>query len=116
MPIVSDSILIIGALAIFVERIVERAINILMPDRQAGQPDWPEWKKRFKLVLTTSAVAALGLAISFSLDLRLMSQVLPNAQLDGTQDKIITGFLIGGGSAPAHEVLRYIENKKKKAE
>lgn len=115
MALFSDSILIIGALAIFVERSMETFINAVMPDRKSEEPDWPEWRKHLKRVIMVVAVAGLGLAISFGLELRLMSQILPNAGLDPTQDKIITGFLIGGGSAPAHEILRYIEGKKKKA-
>lgn len=118
MPIVSDSIVVIGALAIFVERFLESVINAVLPDPKEGEH--PSGIKKifltYKRLLAVMLTASAGLIIAFALDLHLMAHIIPESGLSTTQDKMITGLLIGGGSAPAHEVLRYIEEKKKKAE
>jgi len=116
MPAFSDSIVLIGGLAVFIERFIETAINIFMPDKKEDEPDWPEWKKHLKRLIIMAAMLGLGALLVFGLDLRLMKDILPNADIGNWQDKALSALVIGGGSAPAHELIRYIEEKKKKAE
>ena len=107
MPAFSDTILLIGALAIFVERIVETLMKFW--------PDQTGFVGAIKQLVAIGAAAGLGFAVVLFLDLHLMKAVIPDAGLTSDQDLVMTALLIGGGSAPAHEVLRYIEEKKKKA-
>lgn len=138
--LISDTLIIVGALAIFVERITELLINSLpwfqdwdpekeewdaqqKADLAGGQPKprkeeevWSRPKKMLKQWLVMGTAIGAAFLIVFLLDLRLVSDIFQSAELSDTQDGVITAFLIGGGSAPAHEIIKYIGNKKKKAE
>ena len=60
-------------------------------------------------------VFGFGSLVSFAFNLNLIGAIFENMEISNTGGKWLTALLIGGGSAPAHEVVRYIENKKAKA-
>jgi hypothetical protein len=66
------------------------------------------------LGLLVTVIVAYVLVESF--DLQLISNVFPSLGLDSSESRALTALLIGSGAAPAHEMMRYIEEKKNKAE
>jgi hypothetical protein len=57
-------------------------------------------------------VFGFGILIAFGLKLNLIGQIFKDIAISDTGGKWLTAFLIGGGPAPAHELVRFVENKK----
>lgn len=117
----TSTFVIIVFLATAIERTIEAVMTPLFDALKDGKYGLPEWKagelvKRFAgVVLGLGA----GFAVAFGLGLDLFTPLLqtlgPEQALHSAQAKIFTGILLGGGSAPAHELIRYVEEKKQKA-
>lgn len=79
-----------------------------------GPADEGDNVKRFTyraVAITISVGSGIVTALVFSLDVR---DYLPNATMNNGE--ILAGIIAGLGAAPAHELIRYIEEKKHKAE
>ena len=109
-----DSLLIVGTLALVVERFVDRLLQTVWPDVEAGG-DPSKTYTRLRGIIGFGLVFVGGIIIVFAANLGLMNQIFGGVDLSPTADKWLTACLIGGGAAPAHEVIRYVENKKAKA-
>jgi hypothetical protein len=113
----TSTFVIIVFLATAIERAIEATINPLFDALSNGKYGLPQWQpgelvKRFlALVLGLGG----GFAIALGLKLDLINPLLTQSALNSEQAKILTGILLGGGSAPAHEIIRYVEEKKQKA-
>ena len=114
MSIIGDALVVLGALALLIERLVDRLFALIWPDVEAGSNPSPIYK-RIRGLLGVSLVFVGGIIFAFAFDLNLMKQIFPDLNITSTSGKWLTACLIGGGAAPAHEVVRYIENKKAKA-
>ena len=114
MSIVGDALLVLGALALFGERIVDRILTLLWPDVEAGSVPSRVYT-RARGILGIMLVFGFGVIVAFVLDLNLISQIFEGIPESGAGGKWLTALLIGGGAAPAHELVRYVENKKAKA-
>ena len=114
MAIIGDALVVLGALALLIERVVDRFLILIWPDVDAGN-DPSGIYKRIRGLLGVSLVLAGGIIFAFALDLNLMKQIFPDLEITATTGKWLTACMIGGGAAPAHEFVRYIENKKAKA-
>ncbi len=89
MSLVGDALLVLGALALFGERLVDRILTPVWPDVEAGSAVSKVYR-RARGIVGIALVSDMG-------------------------GKWLTALLIGGGAAPAHELVRYVENKKAKA-
>jgi hypothetical protein len=112
----SDALLIIGALSLFVERLVDRGLTMVWPDDpdKKASPGGPYARVRPMLALVAGLALGLGIATWLSLD--VASVIFAGIRIEPWQGIILTGLMIGGGQGPTHEVIRWIEEKKRKAE
>ena len=114
MPILGNALLVLGALALFGERIVDRILSLVWPDVDAaGNPSGTY--KRTRGVIAIALVFGFGVLVTFALNLNLIGEIFETTEVTETGGKWLTALLIGGGAAPAHELIRYVENKKAKA-
>lgn len=114
MPLLGNALLVLGALALFGERLVDRVLMLVWPDVEAGATPSKVYK-RTRGIVGTVLVFGFGILVAFALNLNLIGEIFEGIAISDTGGKWLTALLIGGGSAPAHEVVRYIENKKAKA-
>lgn len=114
MPILENALLVLGALALFGERLVDRILMLVWPDVEAGSAVSGVYK-RTRGIVGVALVLAFGILVAFVLNLNLISEIFKNTTISDMEGKWLTALLIGGGAAPAHELVRYIENKKGKA-
>ena len=114
MPLLDNALLVTGALALFGERVVDRILALLWPDVEAGANPSKIYT-RTRGIVALLLVFGFGSLVAFAFNLNLIGAIFENTEISDTGGKWLTAFLIGGGSAPAHEVVRYIENKKAKA-
>ena len=114
MPLLGDALLVLGALALFSERLVDRILALLWPDVEAGAKP-SKFYQRFRGIIGIALVFGFGILVAFGLKLNLIGQIFKDIAISDTGGKWLTAFLIGGGAAPAHELVRYVENKKAKA-
>ena len=105
MEIISNGAVVLGALALLVERLTEQILAVLEQFLN----------DRIKQAVALALTLGLGLLASFIFDFQLISQLLPGLSLSGTEDKFLTGLALAGGAAPAHELMRYVAEKKNKA-
>lgn len=114
MQFLSDALLVLGALALFGERLVDRILALVWPDVDAGTEP-TEFYKRFRGIIGIALVFGFGILVAFGFNLNLIGQIFKGIAMSDTGGKWLTALLIGGGAAPAHELVRYVENKKAKA-
>ncbi len=114
MSLVGDALLVLGALAMFGERLVDRVLVLVWPDVEAGAAVSKIYKQT-RGIIALALLFGFGTLIAFGLNLNLISEIFERTAVSGTGGKWITAILIGGGAAPAHELIRYVENKKAKA-
>ena len=114
MSLVGNALLVLGALALFGERLVDRILALVWPDVEAGVAASKIYK-RIRGLVGFTLVFGFGVLVAFGLNLNLMSEIFEGTAVSDTGGKWLTAFLIGGGAAPAHELVRYVENKKAKA-
>jgi hypothetical protein len=110
---------IIVFLSTAIERTIEAVINPPFDALAEGKYHLPRWEAGQLVKRFVGVVLGLGagFAIAFGLKLDLFNPLLGGGTtLSALHAKIFTGILLGGGSAPAHEVIRYVEEKKGKAE
>jgi hypothetical protein len=108
-----DILILVGLLAIVVERGIEPVMNFVkghcVKPPEKGQD---LTQTIYRLIAFTLAVGA-GLLITFFCRIDLINEMFPDSEIGNGW--ILTGFIIGLGSAPAHEAVNYIEQKKNKA-
>ncbi len=114
MSLVGNALLVLGALALFGERLVDRILALVWPDVEAGAVASKIYKRTRGLV-GIALVFGFGVLIAFGLNLNLMGEIFEGTAISDTGGKWLTALLIGGGAAPAHELISYVENKKAKA-
>jgi hypothetical protein len=107
-----DILILVGLLAIVVERGIEPFMNFVKASW--GKPEEGQNPKQIAYRVTAFLVAIiLGLLITRLFGIDLVKEMLPTSRVENGW--ILTGIIIGLGSAPAHEVINYIEQKKNKA-
>ena len=105
----TDTLLLVGTLAIVVERAIEPINNLLKNTLFKGKdPSHLLWRRVIAMLLGTAA----GVVIAEPMNLDLVTS-LAGASIHGGQ--FLTGLIIGLGTGPAHEVIKYVEEKKNKA-
>ena len=55
---------------------------------------------------------ATGIILAAFNDLRLFGSLVSSADVPATTDHLLTGLLIGGGSAPIHVLIRFVSERK----
>lgn len=115
----NESLLLLGAIAVGVERSTEVFMNIVKS--VVGEPKETAAEKGEKdtsgqnphqvllRVVAFGIAAGLGILVMFVGDLSLLSDAI-GAEVDN--EKWIAGALVGFGAAPTHEVIKYVEEKK----
>ena len=114
MPILGDALVVLGALALFGERLVDKILALVWPDVEAGALPSRVYK-RARGIVGITLVFGFGIVIAFGLNLNLIGEIFKGTATSDIGGKWLTALLIGGGAAPAHELIRYVENKKAKA-
>src|SRR5687768_7995665 len=89
----------------FLSIAIERGVEVVMATTPAGATS----VRRLAAIGLSLAFAA---AIAFGLGLDLVSALLEPGTLTGAQGRALTAIALAGGSAPAHELLRLIEEAK----
>ncbi len=108
----SEGLILLGALALGLERWTELWMNAIKT--WGGRAEEGDNLKRFGyrvVAIAISVGSGIVTAVVFGLDVR---DYLPGATIENGE--ILAGIIAGLGAAPAHEVIRYIEEKKHKAE
>lgn len=106
-----DTLILFGALAIGIERWTEIWMNLMkpmmgtVPETENGK----QWWLRF--VAMTIGVSS-GIFVAWIGNLDFFAAVLPG--VDIKNGWWLSGAFMGLGAAPAHEVIKYVEEKKNK--
>ena len=114
MPVLDNALLVIGALALFGERLVDRFLVLVWPDVEAGS-EASKVYKRIRGIVGIALVFGFGIIVAFGLNLNMIGEIFKDIAISDAGGKWLTALVIGGGAAPAHELVRYVENKKAKA-
>ncbi len=114
MSLIGDALLVLGALALFGERLVDRILALVWPDVEAGAAISKVYK-RTRGIVGIALVFGFGALVAFGFNLNLIGEIFDGTAVSDMGGKWLTALLIGGGAAPAHELVRYVENKKAKA-
>ena len=93
-------------LLLFLAAAVERGVEVALAPLEA----WGSLPARRSLAVALSLV--LGAGIAFGLGLDLIGPLLDTDVLTATQGRAATALALAGGSAPAHELIRLIEEAK----
>jgi hypothetical protein len=123
----TDAIVLAVFLSAAIERVVEAFMGLAESDAEKEQQRKPPAKlaaepavvpkyglglKRFGAMAAGFALAA---ALCFGLDFQLINDFV-ETDLGEDEAKLFTAMLIGAGTAPAHEFIRFVEERKKAAE
>jgi hypothetical protein len=107
-----EILILMGLLAIVVERGIEPVMNGVKAIW--GVPEEGQNRRQVAYRLTAFVLAiGVGLLITGLFRIDLIKEMFPISGIENGW--ILTGFIIGLGSAPTHEVVNYIEQKKNKA-
>jgi len=102
-----------------VERTVEVVLSALVPSLRSGQAlrePQDEWTgTALKRVVAVALSLAAGAGFAFGLGLDLVSPLLGDAALTAAQGRAATALALAGGAAPAHELIRLVEEAKERA-
>ena len=102
--------LLLSILLLFLSVAVERAVEVVIAPLEGRQG--PALRRLTALGLSL----CLGLGLVFGLQLGLVAPLLGDeAGLSLTQGRALTAIAVAGGSAPAHELIRLIEETKTRA-
>ncbi|MPZ48347.1 MAG: hypothetical protein GEU75_03385 [Dehalococcoidia bacterium] len=93
-------------LLLFLSAAVERGVEVVL----SALDGWQAPAQRRLLAVGLSA--ALSAAIAFGLELDLIGPLLSEEALTLTQARAATAIALAGGSGPAHELIRLIEEAK----
>ncbi len=105
-----DAAAIALVLLLFLAVAVERAVEVLLAPLEGRQG--PRLRRLTALALSL----CLALALVFGLQLDLVAPLLgEEAGLSASQGRTLTAIAVAGGSAPAHELIRLIEEAKTRA-
>ncbi len=102
-----DDAVVASVLLLFLATAVERGVETLLAAAGGFLPAGSDTRKAVAIVLAM----ALGSGIAFGLEMDLVRPLLGGG-LSATQGRALTAIAPGGGSAPAHELLRLLEEAK----
>ncbi len=105
MPSEADTLVLLAALASAAERATEIALNALWPD--------PKRMPGLRRLAATAMCALAGLVMAAGLQIDLAAGLPGYDALAHWQRLALTALLIGGGAAPVHELVRYVEERKR---
>ena len=106
-----DTFIVIGTLALVVERIVEVWGNILATTILSNK-DTDKWQGLAQRILTFAAGIGIGIFVAVTANVDMFMSLVGS---DVDHGELLTGITIGLGTAPVHEVIKYVEAKKTKA-
>lgn len=107
----SDTLILFGALALAVERWTELWMNALKAI--GGEPPEGQNFKQFSYrAIALLISSASGVVVTAVGNLDFFKAVLPDAGIQN--GLLLSGIILGLGAAPAHEIVKYIEEKKNK--
>ena len=102
-----------------VERTVEVVLSVLVPSLRSGQalrePQDERTGPALRRVVAVALSLAVGAGFAFGLGLDLVSPLLGDAALTAAQGRAATALALAGGAAPAHELIRLVEEAKERA-
>jgi len=102
-----------------VERTVEVVLSALVPSLRSGQalrePQDERTGPALRRVVAVALSLAAGAGFAFGLGLDLVSPLLGDAALTAAQGRAATALALAGGAAPAHELIRLVEEAKERA-
>jgi len=102
-----------------VERTVEVVLSVLVPSLRSGQalrePQDERTGPALRRVVAVALSLAAGAGFAFGLGLDLVSPLLGDAALTAAQGRAATALALAGGAAPAHELIRLVEEAKQRA-
>src|SRR3990172_1089212 len=109
-------------LLLFLSTAVERTVEVLsalvssLRSGQALREPQDEWTgTALKRVVAVALSLAAGAGFAFGLGLDLVSPLLGDAALTAAQGRAATALALAGGAAPAHELIRLVEEAKERA-
>jgi len=107
----SEALLIFSILALVIERWLEIWMNILKG--WWGEPPQGQNAKQatFRLIALGLGVVS-GILVAVPLDLNLFDIALGDQRVPNGH--WVTGVVIGLGTGPTHEIVKYVEEKKNK--
>ena len=108
-----DILILVGLLAIVVERAIEPVMNIVKARCVKPQKEGQNLTQAAYRGIAFTLAVGVGLFITGFFRIDLIKEMFPTLGIGNGW--ILTGFIIGLGSAPTHEVVNYIEQKKNKA-
>lgn len=94
-----------AVLLTFLSLAIERGVEVLLGFSSGGAKGW-------RRAVAVSLSLSLSLALAFGLRLDLISILLPASQLNPSQAQALTAIALAGGSAPAHELIRLLEEAR----
>ena len=108
----SDALILMGALALGVERWTELWMNAIKA--LFGEPPQGQNLNQFVYRLVAMAIGIVsGLVVVNVANFDVFKAVLPEAGIQN--GLLLSGVFIGLGASPAHEIVKYVEEKKNKA-
>ncbi|MBI4220385.1 MAG: hypothetical protein HY682_09600 [Chloroflexi bacterium] len=105
----TDVLVLFGVLAIAIERAIE-PINNFLKDRIFKGDDSSGTLIRRVVAMVLGMTAGVVVASVMKID-------VVNSVIGGHVDRgeILTGLMLGLGTGPVHEIVKYVEEKKNKA-
>src|SRR3990170_5575670 len=101
-----------------VERTVEVVLSVLVPSLRSGQalrePQDERAGPALRRVVAVALSLAAGAGFAFGLGLDLVSPLLGDAALTAAQGRAATALALAGGAAPAHELIRLVEEAEQR--
>ncbi len=110
----TDSLVLIGALAIAIERFVEPFSNYVKKTifRDEGSDEKKAANALWRRVFALGFGTIIGLVIALVFELDVVSSMAGTSIDNGD---VLTGLILGLGIGPVHEIVKYVEKKKNKA-
>jgi len=119
MPDAASAAILLVFLSAAVERTVELVLSALVirpfDGAQGGQAQDERAQVALRRVIAVALSLAAGAGFAFGLGLDLVGPLLGDAGLTAAQGRAATALALAGGAAPAHELIRLVEEAKERA-
>ncbi len=104
-----------AVLLLFLSAAVERTVEVLLSALVLREPQDERMSAALRRVIAVALSLVAGAGFAFGLGLDLVGPLLGDAGLTAAQGRAATALALAGGAAPAHELIRLVEEAKEKA-